>query len=500
MQKYILFFEYGDQKYCIIREKKKMKLFNIINGLKYNVLVETEHFHEFCEVLMQEFEISMDCLTTNGLQIPVTTSLLFRFQYIDQDFGWSKIGESFTNMKYIKNWKENTNKYVVGYQGEEYYKEKQQMSIIKNTIQEFNVKLKYFNELLRAIQTKSNEEENNEENKQALEKSEIKAVFSELDNLERRKIKIEDEISILKNIQYERNLQLATLKSFIKELDKDHSYAMELEEDIICPTCGTLHKNTLFDRLEIVKDIQSGKELIKPIRDELKEVETNLNELLNEKNQINKRYNLLKKHIEQSKESASIVDTFRNEGKQELVLTGKSERDRIINLILAEERNIELIEQNIKNLNSPARKKKILSNFKEIYETILEELNVPLKTLKLKDFVQELTKTGSEKPRIIYAYHVSLYLYNLKRMLSPFNFLVIDTPNQQGQDWKNLKSIDEVLGHLLDQRGQVIIGTERETGYEEQASNVIKLVEERKTLSKKNYKTHIEFFRDLESY
>ncbi|PZE20305.1 hypothetical protein [Paenibacillus xerothermodurans] len=498
VQKYILFFDYGEKKYCVIREKKRLKLFNIVNDSQFVVLSETDHFHEFCAVLMREFDISMDCLTNHGGEITATTPLLFRFQYIDQDLGWSKIGESFTNMKYIRNWKENTNKYVVGYQGEEYYKEKQNILKIKNTIQEFNVKLKYFSELLKAIQTKTNVEENIQDDGNTLDNSQIKSVFSELDNLERRKIKLGDNISEFKNVQYEKNLQLATLKMYIKELNKDHDYAMKQEDDIICPTCGTVHNNTLLDRLEIVKDVQSGNELIKQIRIELKELESQINELSEEKIQINKRYNLLKKQIERSKESATIANTFRNEGKQEIVLTGKFQRDKIIKSIVDEERNIKLIEENIKELNSSERRKKIISNFKAIYEKILHELNVPLKALKLKDFVQELTKTGSEKPRIIYAYHVALYLYNLNRIVSPFNLLVIDTPNQQGQDWKNLKSIDEILGHLLDKRGQVIIGTERETGYEKQASNVIRLLEERKTLTKKDYISHIELYRSLE--
>ncbi|WP_194541020.1 hypothetical protein [Paenibacillus sp. JZ16] len=497
VQRYILYFDYGDIKYCIIREKKFIKFFRMIEESSPIVLAETEHFHDYCAALMQEFEVSMDCLTTAGVKIPLTPPLLFRFQYIDQDLGWSKIGESFSNMKYIRNWKENTNKYVVGYQGEEYYKEKQNQLIIKNVVQEYNVKLKYFNELLKAIQTQkyvidSNQEEIN------VDKSQLKAIFSELEELERRKIKIEDETSVLKNILYERNLQLTTVRSYIKELDKDHEFALNQEEDIICPTCGTVHKNTMFDRLGIVKDIQSGNELIKQIRNEVKEMESALVQLSVEKNELNKRYVILKKKVEHSKESASIANIYRNEGKQELVLTGKFERDKIVNSILEEERKAKLIEEKIKELNSPKRRKQILTSFKAIYEKVLDDLNVPLHTLKLKDFVQELTKTGSEKPRIIYAYHVSLYLYNLNRIVSPFNFLAIDTPNQQGQDWKNLKSIDEVLGQLLDKRGQVIIGTERETGYEEQASKVIRLLEARKTLIKQDYQNHKELFIELE--
>ncbi|MFJ2043975.1 hypothetical protein ACIOBL_10240 [Paenibacillus taichungensis] len=496
VQKYIIHFDYGDTSYCIIREKKFIKFFNLHDVLSPEILSETEHFHDYSEALMKEFEINMDCLTSNGVEITLTPPLLFRFQYIDQDLGWSKIGESFTNIKYIKNWKDSI-KYVVGYQGEEFYKEKQNLLIVRNIIQEYNVKLKNFNELLKAIQMKSKLNDIYDEDS-IISIDELKVLFLELNELERKKIKIAGDTSQFNNDLYEKNLQLKTIKSYIKELDKDHEFALNQEDDIVCPTCGTLHRNTMFDRLEIVKDIQSANEMVKQIRYEIKAIESELLQLRDVKIEISQRYAALKNQVDTSKEAASIANTYRNEGMQAFILTGKIERDQLINLIGKEERTKIQIEKNIKDLNSPKRKKQIVSAFKEIYEKVLSDLNVPLKTLKLKNFVQELTKTGSENPRIIYAYHVSLYLYNLNRQESPFNFLVIDTPNQQGQDGKNLKNIDEVLGYLLDHRGQVIIGTERETGYESQASNVIYLLDVRKTLTEKDYNEHVKLFKTLE--
>ena len=40
---------------------------------------------------------------------------------IDQDEGWSRIADSFSNVAYIKDWKPNTNKYVCGYLDDRYY-------------------------------------------------------------------------------------------------------------------------------------------------------------------------------------------------------------------------------------------------------------------------------------------------------------------------------------------------------------------------------------------
>lgn len=87
-------------------------------------------------------------------------------------------------------------------------------------------------------------------------------------------------------------------------------------------------------------------------------------------------------------------------------------------------------------------------------------------------------RTGSETPRLVYMYQSAQYLYNLDRIRSPFNFYVIYTPNQQGQDENNLESIFKALELFVSDEGQVIVGSERKTSIENKASNIILLYEE----------------------
>lgn len=112
--------------------------------------------------------------------------------------------------------------------------------------------------------------------------------------------------------------------------------------------------------------------------------------------------------------------------------------------------------------------------------------------------MQIINRTGSETPRLVYMYQSALYLYNLYRANSPFNFFVIDTPNQQGQDAENLGSIFKSLELFLSDDGQVIVGTERETGLEQKANNVIRLTEKRRCLNNINYNEHLELLKKLQ--
>lgn len=118
---YILYFEYGIESYCIVREKRRFQLFQQdVASQKHTCLIETNFFHEYSNKLMQIFGVNMPCVSNKGETFNITPPLLFRFQYIDQDDGWNKIGDSFRNAAYIKDWKKNTNKYACGYLSDEY--------------------------------------------------------------------------------------------------------------------------------------------------------------------------------------------------------------------------------------------------------------------------------------------------------------------------------------------------------------------------------------------
>lgn len=159
---------------------------------------------------------------------------------------------------------------------------------------------------------------------------------------------------------------------------------------------------------------------------------------------------------------------------------------------------IAIIDEKINEKKSKERSKDIREDIEGYCRTLADAINLPKTFIKLRDFVQIIDRTGSETPRLVYMYQSALYLYNLYRTNSPFNFYVVDTPNQQGQDAENLGSIFKSLELFLSDEGQVIVGTERETGMEGKASNVIKLTEKRRCLNTINYSKHLELLEELQ--
>lgn len=493
---YLVQIQYGDRIFEILRQGKEFKLVEKLDD-SLTLLISTNSFHDFCDYLtLKVFQIEFPVITRDLKQVNVTTPILWRFQYIDQDAGWNKIAESFSNMKYIANWKKNSNKYIVGYQGEDYYKLKKQMDISKNKLDNLKTKLAHYKELLEHIHMSISPFENDLD----LEGKDFNIIgdlIKELEILSRKKINLEEKLSELNSLHYEKRVSFKALKTAIKELEADHQFACKEDGNLICPFCGSVHQNGILERTEIIKDVQTGNKLISLYREEINELQLNISKVKKSIASVDKTIKSKTKLLENNKDGQYIVEKYKNEGKQELIKISNREEYILSTKIHNEIIEIDKINYELNAFSSRKRGNEIKKEFSEIYSAILSELNVPISFLKLSDFVQLLNNTGSETPRIIYAYHIALYLFNLKQQRGIFNWLVVDTPNQQGQDDKNLKYIDNIMHNLLNKDGQFILGTERDTGFEDKAENVITLIGYKSALNSEKYDSHKSYLQQL---
>lgn len=498
---FLVRFEYMKENYTILRKHKEFSIYKEDSNSSVSLLLRTNIYHDYSNTIMQIFGVTMDCLTRDGKEISATPPLIFRYQYIDQDLGWSKIGEGFSNFKYITDWKPNSNKYIVGYQGEEFYKAKKEIAIINENLETLKQKLDNYEELMEVLNISlinTTQAFSISESSRNTSTNIAYSKLNNLNNLEREKLVVEEAISNLKSQRYEKYLQIEMLRKQVRELEEDHEFALLENETVKCPFCGVNHSNSIELRTEIIKDVQTGKELISIQRSEMNSIEEELNKLVEYRNKIFSQYKYYKKKAEEAKETASIINTYKDEGKNEIVMHSKREVERVRSEIDNEYSIRAQYEEQIKKLNSVNRRKEIRNSIITYLELAVNKLNIPVSYIKLNDFVQVLTKTGSDGPRIILAYYIALYLYNIERHSKVFEWMIIDTPNQQGQDEKNLNNINSVFSLLLD-KGQVILGTERRTGYEELANNFIELTEKRHCLSKEKYQEHFNLIGILES-
>lgn len=492
---YLLFFNYGEKQFCIVRQGKKFQIFECLNDT-YSCIIETEAFHEYSNCLMDILEINMPCISNDGKQFNITPPLLFRFQYIDQDDGWRKIADSFNNVGYIKNWKANTNKYICGYLDNTYYElqaQKTEQTLIKDDKKKELVYNQNFVSRISSTLTQI-------EDMQSVDEvtTNIESLLAKTEELRKVKFSYNAEITVLENDIYVNQHKLHTVEHNLAETQKDIEYAMSQDDELVCPICGTIYSNRLDNQLNITSDYAHCEKLIEELKNKISVSVEKLEELKEKNKAVSLEVQSNEQKIQNTQELLSYSSFYKNKGQYEIYESCKMQLDILQKEIDSYISKIAIIDEQINEKKSQKRAKEIRESIESYCRVLADKINLPKTFIKLRDFVQVIDRTGSETSRLVYMYQSALYLYNLYRTHSPFNFYVIDTPNQQGQDVENLGRIFKSLELFLSDDGQVIVGTERETGIENKASNVIKLTEKRRCLNNINYNKHLEMLEELQ--
>lgn len=492
---YILSFKYGNNIFYIVREGRKFQIFEKEND-SFTCIIETQKFHEYSNCLMKILGVNMPCISKEGENFNITPPLLFRFQYIDQDEGWSKIAEPFNNTGYIKDWKKNTNKYVCGYQDERYYSLMAQVAQLEMEKNEKKKELTYNQNFVTRISDVLTQIESSDTIEGT--SSNIEEMIAQAEELRENQFGIKYKMAILENEIYinQHKLNITTLN--LDETEKDINFAMSQESVLICPICGAKYDNGLNEQLNISSDYAHCEKLIKSLKDAIETDAVELEKIQNEYSKFSEKISSVEQKIQKSQKLLSYSEFYKNKGQCEIYESCQQQLNVIQNKLDKNITEIAKLEERINDLKSKKRSNEIREQIKSYCRTLAGKINIPQTYIKIRDFVQVIDHTGSETPRLVYMYQSALYLYNLNRLESPFNFFVIDTPNQQGQDSANLESIFKSLELFLSDDGQVILGTERKTGLEDKATSVITLKDRKRCLNDTKYSEHIDLLENLQ--
>ncbi|MFC0386806.1 coiled-coil domain-containing protein [Muricoccus vinaceus] len=265
----------------------------------------------------------------------------------------------------------------------------------------------------------------------------------------------------LSNISEERRLWLEQrdlVKATLAEMDEAFAAALDRPADVACPTCGHHYHNSIADQFEIVRDKDGlfnslivSQEKLHELDDKAKAERKNISELEDCIARIN--------HILGArKEELSFNDVIAAQGRNE---AGRIIRGRIstIDEGISDKRRQEDDETRaMQAAVSRKRSQEIKAYFKDRLFEFCDHLSVRLDTTKQPSMTIMPFGRGSEGPRGLIAYYYA-FLHTARRYSSSsFCPIVIDAPNQQGQD-----DMRRVMRFIIDKRpadSQVIVATE----------------------------------------
>jgi hypothetical protein len=136
---------------------------------------------------------------------------------------------------------------------------------------------------------------------------------------------------------------------------------------------------------------------------------------------------------------------------------------------------IEVFSAKLAELTSAKRTKEILALFRASYASAILALNLPIVDTKKTRLNSRPNVSGSGGPRAVLAYYSALWRTSLGPHGSYSIPLVIDSPQQLGQDEENLPRMIKYIAKELPDSAQVILGIETPT--EESFDQVVQLDE-----------------------
>ncbi|HAI6192388.1 TPA: hypothetical protein HJS61_002877 [Escherichia coli] len=473
----IIMFSIDDEPFALHRYKNQMSLRKNGQLIKAYDKITGAFSEKFAELV--KFDVLLPKKNTFNLEVPPPAYYFLPF-YIDQKRTWVKAWDSFANLQQYSKWAKPVISFHSGLISKEHFIVEEDIYEVKAQVNEVESNI---NELTNAV---------------AILKSNITQQFyiANSEDLVIEILKYEELIKL--NLEESSNLkidiigldsQVKLAESIISELDKDYIFSVENmnEGSIECPTCGTIHENSIAHRSSILIDKETA--------------ERQLSLLLNEKKHLQDKLKSLNEALLELKEKLKYVQiAFEKSNSKEFSEFTTNNVDKQVEIIVGNKK-VDLETKRLKeqgliktqgDLVTKQQKDKIKENFANTFFKYITKLKVSIDVSLIKsplDYSKVYEVGGAaEDARAVLGYYLALYDHISEYCNEVVPPLVIDTPNQQEQSTENYNKIVEAISRGLTENKQYIICAMQHNALDNlsQDAKVIRL-DERKILTSSEY-------------
>ncbi|HCT7897031.1 TPA: hypothetical protein OT849_000986 [Enterobacter cloacae] len=473
----IIMFSIDDEPFALHRYKNQMSLRK--NGLLIKAYDKiTGAFSEtFAELV--KFDVLLPKKDTFNLEVPPPAYYFLPF-YIDQKRTWGKAWDSFANLQQYSKWAKPVISFHSGIISKEHFLIEEDIYEVKTQVNEVESNI---NELTNAV---------------TILKNNITQQFyiADSEGLASDILKYEELIKL--NLEESSNLkidivgldsQVKLAESIISELDKDYIFSVENmnEGSIECPTCGTIHENSIAHRSSILIDKETAERQLSLLLNEKKHLQDKLKDLNEALLELKEKLKYVQMDFEKSNSKEFSEFTTNNIDKQVEAIVGKK-------MVALETKRLK--EQGLKktqrDLITKQQKDTIKDNFANTFFKYIAKLKVNIDASLIKsplDYSKIYEVGGAaEDARAVLGYYLALYEHISEHCNEVVPPLVIDTPNQQEQSTENYNKIVEAISRGLTENKQYIICAMQHNALDilSQDAKVIRL-DERKILTSSEY-------------
>jgi predicted house-cleaning noncanonical NTP pyrophosphatase (MazG superfamily) len=461
----LLDFTVDDVPYAILWGRGSYAIFDAGGALKLRTRSVGKDLTEY---LAQLLDFRLEMLNHQEQAVTPPPAYMFAPFYIDQDAGWKQPWVSFKNF-YLNASPKTLAEYHSGLKPNEYYEALTRRNLLQVHRKELETEREVLQQTLRKMLQVVTDvvlsfdlSDFQEESSQLLEES--RKLHQDQSDYRQR----------LANISEERRLWLEQrdlVKATLAEMDENFAAALERPSEISCPTCGHHYNNAIADQFEIVQDKDGLYSALIISQEKLHELEAKAQAERQNIANLEARIARINQVLGFRKADVSFNDVLVAQGRNE---AGKLIRGRISEIedSIARKRIEEAAASDaMRAALSRKRTEEIKGYFKDRLYEFSDHLSVRFDASKPPSITSSTFGRGSEGPRGMIAYYYAFLHTARKYSSSAFCPIVIDAPNQQGQD-----DMEKIMRFIIDKRppdSQVIVATEDLFGMTEADATIV---------------------------
>ncbi|MCK1422623.1 MULTISPECIES: ATP-binding protein [unclassified Bradyrhizobium] len=258
--------------------------------------------------------------------------------------------------------------------------------------------------------------------------------------------------------------QIDIAKAALAELDEVFKSAIGHPADVECPTCGEHYTNDIAGRFGIAADTEALISILHQAKEQKDGLQKQIDTAQKELGEVETALSRVKAILSTRKNDVTLEEVMAAEGRNAASRVLRERVTEIESKVGALSGRIEELRLAMRKSLDRKRSATITDFFFSRLTSFSMSLDVRVESTKSGSIASAHLARGSEGPRGLTAYFYA-FLHTAKEYgSSTFCPIVIDAPNQQGQDGQHLPAIISFLVKKRPENAQLILGVEDAVG------------------------------------
>lgn len=428
------------------------------------ILVSTGDHREWSVAFADVTGFNLPLTDKQSRTVPADPKCFFLPFYINQDGSWESDWNTFIGLAQYKAPVGSILEYFSGIKPPEYYEAKSKKDVEQQLLDNLRKELGFLEKARERI-GKSFSMSGPKVDPENF-KIDIRQLTAEVNEINKRQEILRDRAVKERELLASIHLQINLANEALGIYEGDSQFLRsEPREALVCPTCNAEHSESFLDLLTYADDARSLRDITVRLRKDAREIESRISKTNTEIAALEQSYNKVTALLSNRRGDMQFSQVVESMGAEKAFRAFEDERVTLDTEMAGHLLEHERMTETMNKLSDRNRSKEILKIFREAYSEALIELSLPMTDTSKAKLTSRPNLSGSGGPRSVLAFYAALWAACYAEKGSFRIPLVIDAPNQQGQDEINLPKVISFLCRKLPQGSQLILGSEIDTDF-----------------------------------